>query len=59
MRKGRSTRVTQAFWIGPFRFGASFGRSGTRGFIGARTGRRSSTSVSFPLGGRRRKQRRG
>jgi hypothetical protein len=57
MRKGRSTRITEAFWIGPFRIGASFGRSGVRGFLGVRTGRRASTSVSFPAGGRRKGRR--
>jgi len=54
----RRTRVTETFRFGPFRFGASFGRSGVRGFIGIQTGRRSSTSVSFPVGGRRRQGRR-
>jgi hypothetical protein len=54
-RRRSSLRVTESFSIGPFRIGASAGRGGLRGFLGVRTGR-ASTSVSFPVG-RRRKNR--
>jgi hypothetical protein len=54
----RRTRVSETFYFGPFRIGASAGRTGLRGFLGVRTGR-ASTSVSFPLAGRRRKGGRG
>jgi hypothetical protein len=53
----RRTRISETFYIGPFRIGASAGRGGLRGILGVRTGR-ASTSVSFPVGGRRRKSRR-
>ena len=52
-RRGR-TRISQTFYFGRFRFGASApanGRGQVRGYAGARTGRHSSTGVSFPLGG--------
>jgi hypothetical protein len=63
MRRGR-TRISQTFWFGRFRFGASApanGRGQVRGYAGARTGRHSSTGVSFPLGstGQRRGRARG
>jgi len=54
----RRTRVIETFYIGPFRIGASASRGGVRGFLGVRTGR-LGTSVSFPVGSRRRKGRKG
>jgi hypothetical protein len=53
----RRTRITETFSIGPFRIGASAGRGGLRGLLGVRTGR-ASTSVSFPVGRRRKGRRR-
>ena len=55
----RQTRISETIWLGLFRFRLSvplFGRGRVWGSAGARTGRRSYTTVSAPLG---RTQRRG
>jgi hypothetical protein len=46
----RSTRISQSAYLGPFRVRLSAGRSGFWGSLGVKTGRRSWTSVSSPLG---------
>jgi hypothetical protein len=51
----RRTRISFSEGFGPFRIGLSAGRTGLRAFGGVRTGRRGWTSVSAPLGGRRRR----
>ena len=56
----RQTRISQTIWVGPWRFRLSvplFGRGRVWGSIGARTGRRSYTTVSAPLGERQRRSR--
>jgi hypothetical protein len=52
-------RLSQSVRVGPFRFrvSAPLGRGRTWVSAGTRTGRRSWTSVSAPLGGRRRRSR--
>ena len=54
------TRISQSVYIGPWRFRLSvplFGRGRVWGSVGARTGRRSYTTVSAPLGERERRGR--
>lgn len=51
-------RISQSVRVGPFRFRLSApvtGRGRVWGSAGIRTGRRTWTSVSTPLGGRRRR----
>jgi hypothetical protein len=54
-RRGRA-RIGESIWIGPFRFRISFplGRGRTWVSAGTRTGRGRYTSVSAPVGERRR-----
>ena len=54
-RSRSRARISEAIWIGPFRFRLSAGRGGLWGSAGARTGRRGWTSVSAPVGQRRRR----
>jgi hypothetical protein len=52
-------RVSESVKIGPFRFRISVplnGRGRTRVGVGTRTGRRGWTSLSAPLGGRKRRR---
>jgi hypothetical protein len=54
-----ATRISQSIKIGGIRFRISApltGRGRVWGSAGMRTGRRSWTSVSTPLGGRRRRR---
>jgi hypothetical protein len=54
------TRISESVKIGPFRFRLSAplnGKGRVWGSAGTRTGRRSWTSVSAPLGGKRRRAR--
>jgi len=56
----RSTRISESVYFGPFRIRLSAplsGRGRVWGSAGMRTGRRTYTSVSTPLGGRRRRSR--
>lgn len=53
-------RIGESFYIGPFRIrlSAPLSRRGQLwGSAGMRTGRRGWTSVSFPVGSRRRRRR--
>jgi len=53
-------RVSESIGFGPFRLrlSAPLSRRGQLwGSVGMRTGRRGWTSVSFPVGGRRRRSR--
>ena len=57
----RQTRISETVWVGPWRFRLSvplFGRGRVWGSVGARTGHRSYTTVSAPLGERQRRSRR-
>ena len=52
-----TTRISQSIKVGPFRVRLSAplsGRGRVWGSVGTRTGRRGWTSVSRPLGGKRR-----
>lgn len=54
------TRVSESVGFGPFRIrlSAPLSRRGQLwGSVGMRTGRRGWTSVSFPVGGRRKRSR--
>jgi hypothetical protein len=57
-RHRTSTRFTFSTGEGPFRFGASVGRTGVREFAGVRTGRRGWLGVSRWLGTSQRGRRR-
>lgn len=55
MRSRRRARVSETVWFGPFygRLSLPTRRGGQAwGSVGARTGRHSETSVSFPVGQR-------
>jgi hypothetical protein len=51
-------RISESISFGPFRFrlSAPLGRGRLWGSVGMRTGRRGWTSVSFPVGSRRKRR---
>lgn len=57
-RRRRATfRIGGSIGFGPFRVGASTGRSGTRAWEGVRVGRRGWLGLSESLGGGKRGRR--